>query len=413
MDNNLLSEVTKHYHSITNDDVVGVSFSKKRVDGKITDQPALVFTVLEKKPIDQIPEDQLIPKVIEFSGQTFLTDVQQGFYEFASCPSSFYTWQLTPPTNRNTFRPLQGGISTSNFTSMSGYVGTMGFIAVDNETNSLVGVSNNHVWVQDAFIASQRIYLYPKQNTYLNFVTQPNEFNNFGFQNAIGLVKKYVPLSGSPTYNTVDVALCTVNSSEISNTQSYKQVGMTGWTQPLEFATTSEIDNLLTTNPNCFSSGRTTGPKGEGEMKLLIDSVSAVIGPIGYERQNILTPIQFADCITFVASASTTTPGDICPYPINGGDSGSALVAEIGGVRKIIGLVFASLNTLVNGQPTPVAGIANRIDKVVQEMNISPWTGNTVNFSNTGATQTFTVAGRSPDETVIVGSNTYWQSGLI
>lgn len=82
MDNNLLSEVTKHYHSITNDDVVGVSFSKKRVDGKITDQPGLVFTVLEKKPIDQIPEDQLIPKVIEFSGETFLTDVQQGFYEF-------------------------------------------------------------------------------------------------------------------------------------------------------------------------------------------------------------------------------------------------------------------------------------------------------------------------------------------
>jgi len=411
MDNNLLSELTKHYHSITGDDVVGVSYSKKIVDGKLTDQDALIFTVLEKKPLDQIPPHQHIPKSIEFSGHTFLTDVEEGYYKLASCPSSFYTWQTTPPNNQNTIRPLQGGLSSTNFTNMSTTVGTLGFIAVDNENNSLVAVSNNHVWVPDAFIASQRFQTTPIQNTYLNFVTQPNEAINQGPQNAIGLVKKYVTLSGSPTYNTVDVALATVNSSDISNTTSFRQLGMTGWTQPLEFATTSEIDNLLVTNPNLFSSGRTTGPKGEGQMKLFADTVNTVVGPIGFQNQGVTTAIFFSDCIRFYASATTTTTGFICPYPINQGDSGSALVAQIGGVRKIIGIVFAAQFNPATNQVQ--YGLANRIDKVVEQMNISAWSGNTVNYSNTGATQTYIVGGRSADETVVVGSDMYWQSGLI
>ena len=37
----------------------------------------------------------------------------------------------------------------------------------------------------------------------------------------------------------------------------------------------------------------------------------------------------------------TTTNGNSCYYPINSGDSGSALLANINGEIKIIGLCFA------------------------------------------------------------------------
>jgi len=84
---------------------------------------------------------------------------------------------------------------------------------------------------------------------------------------------------------------------------------------------------------------------------------------------------------------------------------------KFGGVRKIIGIVFAAQFNPATNQVQ--YGLANRIDKVVEQMSISPWTGNTVNFSNTGATQTYILGGRSANETIVVGSDIYWQSGLI
>lgn len=409
MNNELIKELTRYYHEITPEDVVGVSFGKKETGGVLTDKDAVVFTVLKKKPLDEIPDQERIPSQIEFSGVTFDTDVEEGEIQFLeSCPSDFYSWTTTPPSNRNTIRPLQGGISSTNYTNLGSYVGTLGFLAVDNDTNSLVGVSNNHVLVYDAFQANELNPSGERSSIQNNFVTQPNESGNSGLQNAIGLVKKYVPLSGTSYYNSVDCALTTINESDIDYSTSYKQYGMTGWVTPLDFATTSEIDNLLETKPNLFSSGRTTGPKGEGDMKLFAESISSVIS-IAYHKQGVSTTVYFEDCIKFYASASTTPSGYVCTYPIAPGDSGSALVADFGGTRKIIGLVFAGSTS--GGVTT--RGYANRIDKVVEQMNISVWSGQTVNFSNTGSTETYTVSGLSSDDTLNLSGNTYWQGGII
>jgi len=373
----------------------------------MTDSDAVVFTVRKKRPLDEIPEEERIPNQIEFNGLTFDTDVEEGEYKFVEdCPSDFYDWATTPPANRNKIRPIQGGISVTNYTKLSNYVGTLGFVGVDNQTNSLVGVSNNHVLIEDAFLTNERSTSGEKSSIYENMVTQPNESGNYGLQNAIGIVKKYVPLSGTSYYNSVDCALTTLNESDIDST-SYQQYGMTGWTQPLTFASTSEIDNLLSTNPNLFSAGRTTGPKGEGDMKLFVDSISTTIS-INYNKQGTSTTIYFEDCIRFYASASTTPTGFVCTYPIAGGDSGSALVADFSGTRKIIGLVFAG--SYFNGQV--VRGLANRIDKVAEQMDISPWTGGTVNYSDTGNTQTYTVSGLSSEPYIVLSGNTYWQAGL-
>lgn len=409
MNNELIKKLTRYYHEITPEDVVGVSFGKKETGGVLTDKDAVVFTVLKKKPLDEIPDQERIPSQIEFSGVTFDTDVEEGEIQFLeSCPSDFYSWMTTPPSNRNTIRPLQGGISSTNYTNLGSYVGTLGFLAVDNDTNSLVGVSNNHVLVYDAFQANELNPSGERSSIQNNFVTQPNESGNSGLQNAIGLVKKYVPLSGTSYYNSVDCALTTINESDIDYLTSYKQYGMTGWVTPLDFATTSEINNLLETKPNLFSSGRTTGPKGEGDMKLFAESISSVIS-IAYHKQGVSTTVYFEDCIKFYASASTTPSGYVCTYPIAPGDSGSALVADFGGTRKIVGLVFAGSTS--GGVTT--RGYANRIDKVVEQMNISVWSGQTMNFSNTGSTETYTVSGLSSDDTLNLSGNTYWQGGII
>ena len=407
MDVKKLSELTKQYHSITPEDVVGVTITKKEVNGRLTDEDSVVFTVKKKRPLEEIPEDEMLPQNIDVDGLILSTDVIEGEYEFLEdCPSDFYDWLTTAPDNRNKIRPLQGGISVTNYTQLGNYVGTLGFLAVDTDTDSLVGVSNNHVLIKNAFLASEQSESGDLLNISNSFVTQPNESGNSGLQNSIGKVKRYIPLSGTPNYNTVDGALTTINEADISATTSYKQYGITGWTQPLQFATTAEIDSIITNKNNLFSAGRTTGPKGEGDMKLFANSVSSTIS-INYNNQGTQETVYFSDCISFYASASTTPNGYICPYPISGGDSGSALIADFSGTSKIIGLVFAG--QVSNGQT--IYGLANRIDNVVEQLSLSAWTGNSVYFSDTGSTELHIVQGLSSDINLELSGKTYWQVG--
>lgn len=401
------NEITKKYFKETPDNVTGVMFGKKKVGGKYTDEESLIFIVEEKKPIEDIPEDELLPSKVIEKGVSFRTDVIEMEISALAlppdCPEEFYSWTATTPGNRSVIRPLQGGISVTNYTSSSNYVGTMGFIAADNDTNSLVGVSNNHVLINDAFIATDRNPNGVRTNVVNNFVTQPNEpsLGTSGMQYAIGIVKKYVPISGS-VINTVDCAITTVKQSDISNTTSYLQYGMNEWIHPLEFATTQEIDGLVTNKNSLYSTGRTTGPKGEGATKLIPWSLSGTFN-IKYKKQGVDTPIPFGENIVFIASAATTPQGQECDWPIYGGDSGSALVADFNGTRKIVGLVFAGNQTL---------GVANRIDNVAAQMNISAWTGSSVNYSDTGNTVTTSVSGLDNRENLSSGGNTYWQVGI-
>ena len=418
MDNELLSQLTKHYHSTTPDDVVGVSFAKKRVNGLLTDEDALVFKVVKKKPLDEIPEDEVLPSEIEFEGVKYKTDVDEGEFRLLAtryCPSSFYNWPTNGLANRSKVRPIKGGISVTNYTSSSNSVGTLGFLAVDTDTGSLVGVSNSHVLVKNAFLASEREVSGTHTSVYNNFVTQPNDGSDSGLQSSIGLVKRYVPLSGGTSYNTVDGALTTVNQSDINGETSYTQYGISGWKQPLEFATTTEIDGLVTNKNNLFSSGRTTGPKGEGDTKLFAKSLGDTI-TIKYNNQGVEEVIYFSECIRFIASASTTTRGKDCFYPIVPGDSGSALVADFNGTRKIVGLVFAAggYTAVTNNRIVyyTTSGLANRIDKVAEQLSISAWTGtNNVYFSDTGSTQLHVVQGLSSDINLDLSGNIYWQAG--
>lgn len=398
MSNQRISDITEDLFLKTPENVTGVWYGFKKSNGKFTNELSIVFNVKEKLPVDKIPENELLPKEIIFSGKTIKTDVvSEEFKALQDCPADFYEWNTIPPENRSKIRPLQGGLAITNYTKLYGYYGTFGFLAEDTETNSLVGVTNNHVIIDDAFINTERTGT-TISNTINNVVIQP--YNSPS--DNVGIVKRYYPIY-SNGINYIDCALFTVDSKDIDNNVSYNQLNLSGWTQPLEFATTSEIDNLLSTYPNLFSSGARTGDKGEGDMKLLPNSIGATVSVGGYNKQGSSISVNFGDCIIFVASATTTPNGYICSYPINSGDSGSALIADFNGVRKIIGLCFAG---------STFYGIANRIDRVSSLINIRSWSGQTINYSDINNVQKITLPHSRSDLNKIFSGNTYWQSGL-
>lgn len=407
MDIQKINSITAELHEITPENVVMVGYGLKRTGGKFTNEMSIVFGVTEKKPLNQIPEGELLPSQIEIDGETLPTDViQTDVPQFLqACPPSFYTWQTTPPANRGILRPLKGGLSITNFTSMNNSAGTMGFIAVDNQTNSLIGVTNAHVIIDNAFTNSARTYNTIATNVAQDIVIQPSSIESgyVGQSNPIGVVKRYYPWLEYPKTNYVDCALLTLNQSDINTSTAYQQLGLTGWTAPMSFATNSEIFGMVSSGTPLFSTGRTTGPKGEGSMKLIPYVYAAInVGPT-YNQGVTQAATRFVNCIGFVASASTTPSGYICNYPIAGGDSGSALIGEFGGVRKIVGQVFAGSTTV---------GYACPIDAIATLMDISPYTGQTVNYSDTGATQYHYVAGKDGTVNYTLSGNTFWQVGL-
>lgn len=420
----LISKIVNDEFMATPDYVVAVGWGAKYKDGKILDENCVSYTVEKKLPIELIPEGELIPKTITYSGKTFNTDVIEGSIQPMQtlCDPYTYQWRSVAPLNRNLIRPIQGGTSTINYTKFPGYKCTLGFIAVDNDTNSLVGVSNNHCYCSDATYVSLRNINGLIENQYQSNVVQSSDYTVTN-ANIIGKVKKYVPLTGSAIqyiYNRVDGACTTLNQADIDPTQSWKQYGLTGWTQPMKFATTSEINSLVgltsfSSSPNLYSSGRTTGPKGEpglGSCRLKLDGFPVTVAT-PYRQQGVSGAFvaYFEQQIRFrLECPSYTATSQYCFYPINGGDSGSALLADIGGERKILGLVYAGSVQNFGGIASCYRGYANRIDEVASQLNLSAWTGQTVNYTDINDSE-FVCSTITDQKTIVLSGKTFWQLG--
>jgi len=356
------------------------------------------------------------------------------------------------PINRQTTRAIKGGVSitsTSKSTSFSnfGSVGTMGLVCQDSASNALVGLTNNHVVIRDAFYTSQRTYINP-QNEYdlvdssntieSDFVYQTGETQpvNPGGNLKIGKVLRYVPLytsASTATNNTLinnsDAAIfslaCTSSTGAtiIDFTSSFQQVGLV-YTSSMPFASTLEINNLLNSNPELYSSGRTTGAKGSPGTLCPLRIFSMVNTNVGYNLQGSLTAAYMQDLIAFVkpdnsASYSPPTSGSqvaVCPYPAWAGDSGSTLIADIGGTWKIVGLVFAgdgaSYNQFSGYEVASSIGLACRIDHVASQLGIKAWTGSIAPVVDENTIVYKTVSGSSSNSTLICSGSTYWQVGL-
>ena len=408
-----IKEIIEELFNATPNDV-GVGYGTKIKNGEMTNEESIIFFVPKKIPLHLIPENELLPDVeFTLSDRVLKTDViEVGIIKTFACDPSCYTWGNpgTPPTNRLQHRPIKGGISITSQTKL-GFVGTLGFIAVDVATQALVGVTNNHVVIRDASYTSQRNPSGLIQNEYdiiSGGAVQPDS----AFQNGessspppsakIGEVVRYVPISVSGGINKVDGALISVECNPVIDiAESFKQFGLT-YNSPYVFATTAEINNLLITNPMLFSSGRTTGVKQGIPCPLRTFTLGFAGGVSGYNIQGTSTTIPFTDIIMFVRPENDPNLATVCNYPIFAGDSGSALVADFSGTSKIVGLVFAG---------SEYYGFACRIDHVASELGIQSWDGTTKPYVDSTTISYITVPGFNSIKTQVSGGDTYWQVG--
>ena len=336
-----------------------MGYGFKRVGDTFTNEKCLIFGVREKKPLQQISEDQIIPKFLLVDDEMIKTDVQERNKIVAmSCDSSFYTWQGSAPGNQGTIRPLQGGVSAINVTEFPGNVCTLGLLARDLWDGSTVGISNVHCAASQPFGPAQIPFGIPYTGVYAgNDIIQPSEGGD-----PIGFLKRFVFIYPALT-NTADVAVYSLKDEVLgSNSTRYKQYGLAGITADLPWASEAEVYLLLDSDPLLYSSGRTTGAKGEGSVKLRVSQVNAEI-EVGYYGDSTIA--KFDRCIAFVAApGSETRPFSTqCHWPIKGGDSGSCLIADFNGQKKVIGLVFAGAQ---NKDGICIEGYACHIQEVAK-----------------------------------------------
>ena len=347
-------------------DYVGVGYGYKKTGSKFTKEESIVFFVPEKKPINEIPENEILPtEPIIINEKIIKMDVVElGKTKAFACNSQCYEWQSTPPDNRNYIRPIKGGLSITS-TNNLGFVGTMGFVAVDSETQTLVGVTNNHVVIKDAFYTSDRNLSGIVENEYditdggpvnPDKAYQPGESSTPPSNYQIGQVIRYVPITntvGGVNVNKVDGALISLSGTPtLSLSESYQQFGITSFSVPTPFATTEEIDNLLISNPLLKSSGRTTGVKDGNPCPLRPIYLNSIIPVGGYHLQGVETVVTFSELIGFVRPTDDPSLESICLYPIYPGDSGSALIADFDGINKIVGLCFAGSDYFADRKST-------------------------------------------------------------
>ena len=104
---------------------ISVAFGKKSVGGELTGELAFMFMVPQKLPLNEIPENEILPLSVIVDGESYKTDVVEvGEIKLLACDSnsnnSCYGWQTTPPSNQNAIRPIKGGIQISSHNERHG-----------------------------------------------------------------------------------------------------------------------------------------------------------------------------------------------------------------------------------------------------------------------------------------------------
>lgn len=311
------------------------------------------------------------------------------------CPN--YSGSVFNNLNPVYTRPLQGGVritylefGTQQGIPQSGLT-TLGMVCVDNDTNSVVGLVN-YGKVDSVHFCSN-----------WNNPTSNPEFNQI---NPIGVLKKTSLFQRRPIYNQVWSSLITINQADFDSSLSWKPIGLTGITDYIQFASSSEINSLATLNLDLLSC---TG-RGQGIVKL------KSLGPAEVRFTSLNQfgqgpEINFDDVFLFVASGVTTPPNYVC-YPASWGPLfGESLIANFDGVYKYVGVTIGMLLIGDNSQFPITMGVASRMDKIATYLNISPYTGQTVNFSNINNIQYIYETDLTTGLTQTFSGNTYWQAG--
>ena len=368
-----------------NTTIVSVGLGQKVSAGKVTGDSAIVIGVTEKKPIEELSSDEMIPSEVTVGDTVIKIDIiQQSPVQLFSC-TTCGGWNGSNSgqfTNRQFTRPLRGGITMARYQTVSNYsVGTL------------------------------------------------------------GISLRYAPIhmASSGFVNQVDAAIYSVNWTDIENVNSPSTGEYASWVpiglesvitnQNAPFATTAELDDIYNTNPDVWSSGRTSGARGKGICGFLrvygssmnLPNVATALGPVDYN--DIIAVIRPSD-----DDNTSQQPG--CFNPGLQGDSGSAVYAEFGSVKKLIGLLFAG-NCIIGTMPVADQGneccsgtpgldscstvfYLCRIDKIAEQLGIQWWDAAAASqyTVKTNTMEFITEPGGSNFRTQICDGKTYYQAGL-
>jgi hypothetical protein len=397
---NIIQQTIENLFNNTPDNIHSVGLGDKYINGIRTDQTAIVFDVLQKKPLSELDPNEVLPTSINIDGITYPTDVieKPELAQMLVCYSNAddnEILRLRGSTAAGLLNPLRGGQELVEFPTgwtyangidgSAGYnikVGTLGFFAVDNIDNYIVGVTNAHVSINNPYLASDRNIVSESSNPFniketRTWLPDGNSYNpgHLSFDGTLGnirvtstRIKRYSPFKMTE-FNYADSALLFMNNNRVNNFSYRTHFPTTSadYTDYMPFASTAEIDSLFTvgstpsSRPRLLSVGRTTGPKGWASSNAC--SMVAVSTSVTLNVNFSGTIVPFSDTIGF-QYLDNSAGG-----PILGGDSGSVVMAVIGGVRKIVGLAFAG---------DTVTGYLCRIDRIASAMNIRAWDGSYV-----------------------------------
>jgi hypothetical protein len=245
-----------------------------------------------------------VPEKVLIDGVEYKTDVVENApQKFFQC----FTNESSDPTNSyvstnpwvtglrsNMSQPLQGGFQItqwptgfttdpSNPSIVYRSIGTLGFFAIDSLDNRVVGVTNTHVLIDKEEFANERNLVAEASDPYNVIQQQTSPITGTDIPSAIyepknpndlyrlGYVKRYMPQSDAQV-NYVDCSLVALVAGTVTN-QSYLVYNPTLYSDPLPFASSLEIDNLLITKPEVYSTGRTTGPKGYQTASFIFNTI--------------------------------------------------------------------------------------------------------------------------------------------
>ena len=309
--------------------VHGVGVGAKVVAGEATDQLVIRFHVASKIPPSRLLPEQHIPDTFQYFSQQDNREVAVKTDVIESPPGRPHT------DPESVVRPVPGGVSCSGHGDLWSGSGTIGGWVWDNTDNSIVMLSNQHVFGNAAGTP----------------IIQPGSQDGGIFpQDQIGQVKRSIPIIPAPIgqepdlsdYNFVDAAIADLDNSDNFDL-TVLEIG------PAVY----EIDSPVV-GMTVEKFGQTTGHT-VGEIT---DLPYNVIFPYPVEGDVILI-----DCFRYATNDPTQLPLS------SGGDSG-ALVFQQGApgvIKPVVGLLLGG-GTNANNNWT----IACQITNVFSMLNLGP-----------------------------------------
>lgn len=323
----------------------GVTFvgkGKKIVDGKQTDEDAIIVGVVEKKPLEELSKKQIIPK--EIGGQK--TDVVQTGVIKKRTPTKFDYEEAERVTRQ---RPIFPGISCGHYAITAGTFGAVVYSETFQDPTEdsklsfwyrfLLRVLRWMGFIQEADLellafplSETKTYILSNNHVLANEnkakigdpIWQPGKYDGGGKNDEVAKLMEFVPISNRKT-NKVDVAIAEI-------TEKYKadiyQIGIP-----------KEPRYDITPGEYITKSGRTTGTT---KAKVIaVDAHTEVLYDMGYTEWG--GQIIVGRCDDGKSSS-------------DGGDSGSL---GVDADKRPVGLLFAGSDEVT---------IYNPIQDVIKEL---------------------------------------------